>query len=385
MLYNKESNLWLPEDKSWRIYKFVLSNGKFIQLNKIRCIRELREYLIKYQPTDVYYSVCCFRNRLEVTTKQKLKQYNILSWDLVFDIDENPVIESKKLIDYMDKNYKLNPDYILVTNRGFQIVYLKNDLLRDELVEQITKSGIKIDKDITKDLMRVVRLPLTYMKKSGRVAEFISIDELYSKMVESFFSEGEAMKSILSSQSGGKARPTISAPPISTCKYMSNQVEGTKKYVLYLEYFKENIKDELLSLGNEYNIPYLYVIDYDDYLAVLSLKTFDLRRLEKIYNRSSASNKNNFLKFKKTYIPVTAERIDIVKQDGMIKRFRRNPVLRLVLGSTKESKDMSYPHSIFLKHLGAKILEEEENPNIKKIGGNPKIILAEKELRNLIC
>lgn len=398
MIYNNNSKLWLPEAKSWRIYKFILSNGRFIQLNKIRCIRELREYLIKYQPIDVYYSASCFRNPINVTTKQKLKKYDMLSWDLVFDIDENPVIEAKKLIDYMKQNYKLNPDYILVTNRGFQIVYYKNDLLRDELLEQLDKAGIKIDKDITTDFMRVIRLPLTYMSKSKRIAKFISKDYLYSLLVESqsipiprgkgntIKREGDERKA--RSPSGGKARPTISAPPISICKYISNRVEGTERYVLYLQYYKkwDYVKEELLSLGNEYKIPYFYIIDYEDYIGVISLKTFDLKRIEKIYSKSSSFNAVNFFRFKRVYIPVSAEILMQQKvgdnATAKIVKIRRKPELKFTKGMPNKAKDYSFPHSKWLETLGAQILDKEETSN--KVGKEPKVVLSKKIMRNLI-
>ena len=70
--YYKTAELELPKYSSWRVYKFRLCNGKFVQLPQVSSIEELRRYLMRYAPLDVWYSSCLFLSPKNVRGKNCL-------------------------------------------------------------------------------------------------------------------------------------------------------------------------------------------------------------------------------------------------------------------------------------------------------------------------
>lgn len=197
--YYETAKLWLPENSGWRFFKVILQNKRCIYIkDRIHSTKILRKHLLKMidkgdLPYHIYYSSSTFLNPT-TAEKQDFKYGDriFLYNDLVFDVDEKTLDEAKatteKILAFMENEKGYFLKYILFTGRGFHIVYKDlNPISKPEpyqreidtrnkrvyLVQQMKKSGIDWDSEITVDMNRVIRLPNTINMKTGNLTQFI--------------------------------------------------------------------------------------------------------------------------------------------------------------------------------------------------------------------
>ena len=321
--YYKEYDVWLPENPQWRIFKFQLFNNKFIKIYA-RNKQEMRESILKYLPKNIYYSVSSFLSPRTVKTIQEtyISRRNIISSDIPFDIDfhdgkfERAKQDTIKLVKFMEsKEYKLK--YILFSGRGFHVVYYKaipeirnpkerEEFLKNErikLVSEIERKNINIDKDITLDINRVIRLPKTINGRTGYISKFINKSSL-SKFHVPMRSIPMTERTFFVEQSSTLQNDVENEREgISSLHFLSNEIYAMNRFPLFLLYKNKTLKQvrkDVLKLQEIYNLSDIHIFKKDEDYYAICLQTFQQRRLQKIVKASKSEPLQ--IKFKRTWL-----------------------------------------------------------------------------------
>src|SRR5512137_776885 len=189
-------NLSVITDLPHRHFRFLLPGGTFLKVqDRIRSEEELRRWLARYRPSDVYYSTSCWLvpENLGRRERTPLSDNIFISSDIVFDIDRSPFSvenlevarkDTLRLLRFCD-NERLTVKYIAFSgSKGFHVIcadpYRYNDpfpLVREdltkaarrEIVARVLAEEITIDTKITADTRRIIRVPGTINSKTGYV------------------------------------------------------------------------------------------------------------------------------------------------------------------------------------------------------------------------
>lgn len=347
--YYKHCSLYLPENSKFRYFKFRLPNGNFKTFS-IRNKEQLRKLLIQFTPIDVYYSSSQFINPKRVQGRLTKKQDLLfLSQDIIIDIDaeENqPFMDIVKISKRIVKLFGI-PNYILRTSdKGIQIAY-KDDMKginklsiedRMKLYEQKRKEFVQlfdgIDKPITTDLYRVVRLPKT-IHHNGTVCDFIDLDNIpkFKYVFTDNIIVSKSQKAMTQGESsqpqntGNKSRVDIR--DIASNDYLSNNILGTKGlYVPLLIYHYPQITklepanpiQEIKCIMKKYDIPTMYLLKDNEYLYAISLIAVDGRRLQKIINYSNSLICKKMFKYKQIFMKISPslDKQDFLRPYGIL-------------------------------------------------------------------
>ena len=363
--YYRESNpnIGSITDISHRHFRFMLRNGRFLKVrDRIRNEDVLKKWLLRYCPTDVYYSVSCWLKPEILGRREKtpLSANIFLSSDIVFDIDNAPFSkknleksrkETLKLIDFLDcRDYRIK--YIAFSgSKGFHVIckdpnkYENNDPLkredmarrkRKEILEMVESQGIETDGKITIDTRRIIRVPGTINSKTGFVCTTLSREDIKKQI-------GEILKQIprviinsqgipvlgdctllrigrkipgLINQMGVKQRSHPSpSPRFSYVSFLVNCVPGIKRHITFLEYpanrntkITKRIENELMEIQDMYDLSDIYLFKSKSRITAISLRTFQMRRLEKILKASSSVNYNSLIKYRQLFFRVGPKR-----------------------------------------------------------------------------
>lgn len=196
-----KSELKLPDNPSFHHFRFeCFGRGTFKRLyDVINSEQVLTEAILKNQPKNVLFTPVKWLDSVNVRRKRD-KQVNdyMLSSPLYFDIDADlphyrtlqPAIDTaSKLIDYIDDKKGRRPDWIVFSgSRGFHIYYWEWDDVpkhflsadsrisafrknRLELLTELQTNGIAVDKSVTADPWRVLRVPGTLHGNTGLIAK----------------------------------------------------------------------------------------------------------------------------------------------------------------------------------------------------------------------
>jgi hypothetical protein len=149
-----------------------------------------------------------------------------------------------------------------------------------------------------------------------------------------------------------------SRPSFHYSTFLSSQVEGTRLQILILEYPKRmntrKLNNELLRLQETYSLGDIFVFQDENKTTAVSLRTFQLPRLEKIMNASSALNKNSLFKYRQLYFRVGAS------GGAKGKVLEAPPILKARLERAAPGFT-SRPHSRFFRKLGVSIARRKEH------------------------
>ena len=192
----KEEDIYLPPNPQFRQFKIETPSGVMKIKKKITSKKVLLDILRKYNNIlNVWYSVNYFLDPTILGRKGKSYHRNLFIFSDLFvvDIDRETIDEQKKAImDFLAYLHKVNypPKLIVYTgNKGFHI-YLdflfrsaamspidreKENLdIKKAMIEALEKdSGVVLDKIISWDTRRVVRLPGTIHGKTGNLVEIV--------------------------------------------------------------------------------------------------------------------------------------------------------------------------------------------------------------------
>lgn len=404
--YYSNADLWLPECSTWRIFKFLLCNGLVINIkNQIRSKEQLRQFIVRYKPITIWYSVSRFLNPLRVRARgqehYKIADNIFLGMDLIFDFDceEHPDKARKDALKVVGYIRSLKDRYILEYsifsgNKGCQVVYRDSAEYphklpemreqaymedRHKLIEKILVEVFKVPQDliydgkqfnnklikgytsldcfISCDSRRVVRLPLS-LAKSGNLASFINLNKPLKNQIKIIIPESPDSRLtkvgflgnegyVLAEGKNTEDRAGIRSPAFF--KFVTNRVQGCKdNYTTMLKFQKCRYnKERLIKLGNMYNLKEWYIFDSGNYIWALNLKSVSRRRLEKIMKKSDASNVGEFLKYAHTHFRSSK----LSDDEG---NFIQEPkLIEIIQGD--ETGAHSRPHIFFMNAMGVKV------------------------------
>jgi hypothetical protein len=297
-------------DLSHRHFRILLPHGTFLKLqDRIRSEEILRRWLVRYRPSDVYYSTSCWLvpENLGRRERTPLSDNIFLSSDIVFDIDRSPFStenlelareDTLRLLRFCDDNH-LPVKYIAFSgSKGFHVICGDprhyddvNPLVREDMakaarqviIARVLSEGIAIDTKITTDTRRIIRVPGTINSKTGYVCTVLTREQL-TEPVSTILKYiprvnvgtplipargddcpfGIRIISWLCHRFGVRSKPT---PRFSYATFLVSAVPGTG-------------------------------------ISAICLRTFPLRRLEKIIRASGSTNYGTLVKYKQLFFRV---------------------------------------------------------------------------------
>ncbi len=380
------------EEINHRFFRFDVF-GRFVKIRKdINNAKKLSKLLYRYAPTNAYYSVAKWLNASEVEPAYKAKsimQGMFLGSDLAFDIDFKPFSisnierarkETVKLVGFLEQK-GIEIKYIAFSGgKGFHVLckdpnrYLQEHPLQREeeakkyrmaLVGEITGNGIVIDRSVTIDTRRIIRIPGTINAKTGYACRILEQNELQNSASEIIKNTHRVKQSTLATVwdevsfqllciiSKGAARSRVSTAPFYLTTFLSNTVLGVKdRCVPFFIYNKklEKLERELLNLQSTYSLGNVYILKSEDAYFAFSIDSLPLRRVEKILKASTSIGINKLLKYKQLFMRVEQEE----DQAGNI--LREKPKLMSILFAHGKHVQ-SAGHALFLKDYYGIIVE----------------------------
>ncbi len=318
----------------FRHIRYVNKKGKFIKVKrKFNSYYELISFL-KGNYLDAYYSTSLWLNPQKLGPRIKEKKYEeiFLGKDLVFDIDfkeydfiKNIDLAKKETIKLIEigkkRGWKLN--YIAFSgSKGFHISY-KNIIKKripdpyereeytkevmEKIAEKISKE-VNIDKGITKDTRRIIRIPGTYNSKTGykctilnemdlkmetkKLLKSIERESILKRFIKNIYRGKDLMtklRLIHENSFGGWFSP---GQPSYVSGISSNAIG--KRHVLVLEfppyYNKETIKKEIEGYPGVF-------VKTPLFLSFMSYLALDKEELEKIMKKTKSKNLRAFRKY----------------------------------------------------------------------------------------
>ncbi|MBI2079724.1 hypothetical protein HYT84_03095 [Candidatus Micrarchaeota archaeon] len=379
--YYKDSNFDLNflDKITFRHFRFKLFNGKFVKIiDRIRNSNDLKKHIFRNNPSDIFYSTSCWLAPEKIGLKRYSKDI-MLSSDLFFDLDINEKIktldevrlETSRLIDFINDN-SIKLRYIAFSgSKGFHVSCYSEDLSaihykerevlikdkRENLVKEIRRAGIEIDRKVTVDTRRIVRLPGTINSKTGYICTILKQKELDNGIKEMFknikrvkvvapLSESNENKSTIIAKSYVKDRFGVRSSPFFYSTFLTNY-SFSNLWILFLQFplsFKF-LTQRIKLIQRTYEVGDVYVFKDRKFITAMCLQTFQRRRIEKILKAAKSSNLNSFLKYGRTFFRVGNSE----SPEGKV--LEGPPLFSGIIKSPYNNKPVSKGHHIFLKEL----------------------------------
>ena len=308
-------------DLKFRLIKFRLQSSQWIWFTGNE--QKVKNMIHKFNPVGIYYTKGKFVNATE--TEIKRHRAFIISQDLVYDFDGVPIENVQKTLQIMKGKAELK--YILETSPNhYQVVYhdpFKNPyfdsrrvefykMKNKEYLDLLTKNGIECCPQTTLNPLQVIRLPLT-KHRTGFIGKYVSEAQIMAL---------------------DKSTPKINKQVnLTNVKYRAIKDQVGHRWVFWLKApFNER---RLLQAQKEYQMGLLFVLD----TGVISVKTFDRRRLQKIMHYMGKESNERFRFIR------TSE-----SKDSSGKTVMRAPQLKRILPA-KARGSYSREHADWLIHL----------------------------------
>jgi hypothetical protein len=338
-------------DLSHRHFRILLPRGMFLKLqDRIRSEEVLRRWLVRYRPSDVYYSTSCWLAPENLGRRERtpLSDNIFLSSDIVFDIDRSPFSTSNlelarqdtlRLLEFCDDSHLAVKYLAFSGSKGFHVIcadplryddpspLVREDMAkaaRKEIIARVLGAGIAIDTKITADTRRIIRVPGTINSKTGYVCTVLSREQL-AEPVSTILKYiprvttgtplipppgddcpfGTRIITWLCHRFGVRSKPV---PRFSYSTFLVSSVPGTCLQVplfLYPPYFSiERAASLLAAVQEQYGLSDIYLYRSGTGVSALCLRTFPLRRLEKIVRASGSTNFGTLVKYKHLFFRV---------------------------------------------------------------------------------
>jgi hypothetical protein len=382
-------------DLPHRHFRFLLPRGTFLKLqDRIRSEEVLRRWLVRYRPSDVYYSTSCWLvpENLGRRERTPVSDNIFLSSDIVFDIDRSPFStdnlelarhDTLRLLTFCSNNH-LTVKYIAFSgSKGFHIIcadarryddpspLVREDrakAARKEIIARVLAEGIPIDTKITTDTRRIIRVPGTINSKSGYVCTVLSREQLrepvsvilkYIPRVNAGTPlipargddrplRGSRIISWLCHRFGVRSKPT---PRFSYATFLVSSVPKTPLQVPLFTFPPhsriERIAPLLAAVQEQYGLSDIYLYRSATGISAICLRTFPIRRLEKIIRASGSTNFGTLVKYKQLFF-----RIGEVRDENQ-KLIAETPEFVKTLAAPEENnaRFISSPHYHFMKEF----------------------------------
>jgi hypothetical protein len=339
-------------DLPHRHFRILLPRGTFLKLqDQVREEEVLRKWLVRYRPSDVYYSTSCWLVPQNLGRRERtpLSDNIFLSSDIVFDIDRSPFStanlelarqDTLRLLAFCDDNH-LAVNYTAFSgSKGFHVIctdplryddpspLVREDMAkaaRKEIITRVLAEGIAIDTKITTDTRRIIRVPGTINSKSGYVCTVLSREQLGEPV-------GTILKYIPRINAGtpliparGDDRPLrgariiswlchrfgVRSKPEPRFSYSTFLVSTVPKTPLQVPLFTfpphsriERVGRVLAAVQEQYGLSDIYLYRSTTGISAICLRTFPLQRLEKIIRASGSANYGTLVKYKQLFFRV---------------------------------------------------------------------------------
>jgi len=397
-------------DLPHRHFRMLLPRGCFLKLqDRIRSEEVLQRWLVRYRPSDVYYSTSCWLvpENLGRRERTPLSDNIFLSADIVFDIDRSPFSESNleharldtlRLLAFCDRNDLAVKYCAFSGSKGFHVVcgdprryddpspLVREEMARDvrkEIVSRVLAEGIGIDTKITPDTRRIIRVPGTINSKSGYVCMVLTREQLAEPVgtILKYIPRINAGTPLIPSQ--GDDRPLRGAriiswlchrfgvrskpkPAFSYSTYLVSCVPGIALQVPLFVFppgsRPEGIEAALINVQEQYGLSDIYLYRSGRIITAICLRTFPLRRLEKIIRASGSANYGTLVKYRQLFLRVGETR------DENNNLVTGSPAFVRTLPAPDENNTrfISLPHYRFLKEFLPSL---REYPRMHGTGG----------------
>ena len=340
-----------------------------------------------------------------------------LSSDIVFDIDRSPfslenlecALEDTRRLVAFCHHHGLPVKYVAFSgSKGFHVVcadirryndphpLAREDMakeVRKAIISQVQTEGIVIDARITADTRRIIRVPGTVNSKTGYVCTLLSTEQLEDPVAEILKYVPRVMVSTPQIPAAGNDRPlrgsriiswlchrfgVRSKPPtrFSYATYLSNAVPGTALQIPFFTYPPrrnlQKIETELAQLQNQYHLSDIFLYRSDTEISAACLRTFQLRRLEKIIAASSSTNYGTLLKYHQLFFRVG----EIQDADGRV--LSGPPLFEKIITAPEKynAHFISLPHYHFFSDFSTRL-----DP-YQRLHGKGNVILVHTLIEN---
>ncbi len=197
---------------------------KFVRLKDIiQSNKQLFQKISNLIPENAYFTPTKWLNPIFVG-KKKEEIDIMLSSSLYFDIDspllesssfEKAKIDTQRLIDLIDYKYNRSPDLVVFSGRrGFHVYYWEWDtpklikmhprdriktfvVERKKILKEISTEDIVVDKRVTEDPYRIMRIPGTLHGSTGLVAKNIVDPKAFNPLKDALVFDPDVYSEIL--------------------------------------------------------------------------------------------------------------------------------------------------------------------------------------------
>ena len=379
-------------DLPHRHFRILLPPGTFLKLqDRIRSEEVLRRWLVRYRPSDVYYSTSCWLVPENLGRRERtlLSDNIFLSSDIVFDIDRSPFStgnlelarqDTLRLLAFCNDNH-LAVKYIAFSgSKGFHVVcadprryddpspLVREDMAkaaRKEIIARVLAEGIAIDTKITADTRRIIRVPGTINSKTGYVCTVLTREQLAEPV-------STILKYIPRVNAGTPQIPSpgddcpfgtriiswlcyrfgVRSKPISRFSYSTFLVSSVPETPLQVPLFTypsynriERVESLLCAVQDQYGLSDIYLYRSTTGISAVCLRTFPIRRLEKIIRASGSVNFGTLVKYKQLFFRVGESRDENQQLIAGPPEF----VKTLAAPEENNARFVSRPHYQFMK------------------------------------
>jgi hypothetical protein len=380
-------------DLPHRHFRILLPRGMFLKLqDRIRSEEVLQRWLVRYRPSDVYYSTSCWLvpENLGRRERTPISDNIFLSSDVVFDIDRTPFStanlerarqDTLQLLTFCDDS-NLNVKYIAFSgSKGFHVIcadsrryddpspFVREDMAkaaRRDIIARVLAEGIAIDTKITADTRRIIRVPGTINSKTGYVCTVLSREQLaepvstilkYIPRVNAGTPQipargddrplrGSRIISWLCHRFGVRSKPP---PCFSYSTFLVSSVPETPLQVPLFTYppFSriERIESMLVTVQQQYGLSDIYLYRSSTGISAICLRTFPLKRLEKIIRAAGSANFGTLVKYRQLFFRVG----EIRDENQELISGPPEYVRTLAAREENNTRFISRPHYRFLK------------------------------------
>jgi hypothetical protein len=316
-----------------------------------------------------------------------------LSSDIVFDIDRSPFSldnlelarqDTLRLLTFCNDNH-LTVKYIAFSgSKGFHVIcadarryddpspLVREDMAkaaRREIIARVLAEGIAIDTKITADTRRILRVPGTVNSKTGYVCTVLSREQLAEPVsaILKYIPRVNAGTPLIPAR--GDDRPLrgariiswlchrfgVRSKPAPRFSYSTFLVSSVPKTPLQVPLFTfpphsriERVESLLAAVQEQYGLSDIYLFRSGTGISAICLRTFPIRRLEKIIRASGSTNFGTLVKYKQLFF-----RIGEVRDENQ-KLIAGTPEFVKILAAPEENnaRFVSRPHYQFMKDFG---------------------------------
>jgi DNA primase catalytic subunit len=380
-------------DLPHRHFRILLPRGTFLKLqDRIRSEEVLRRWLVRYHPSDVYYSTSCWLvpENLGRRERTPLSDNIFLSSDIVFDIDRSPFSldnlerarqDTVRLVRFCDESCLAVKYLAFSGSKGFHVIctdprryddpspLVREDMAkaaRREIITRVLAEGIAIDTKITADTRRIIRVPGTINSKTGYVCTVLSREQLAEPVSEilKYIPRVNAGTPLIPARGDdGPLRGTriiswlchrfgVRSKPLSRFSYSTflvSAVPGTPLQVPLFMYPPssriERIEPLLVTVQEQYGLSDIYLYHSATGISAICLRTFPIRRLEKLIKASGSANYGTLVTYKQLFFRIG----EIRDENQDLKSGQPEFVKILPAPEENNARYVSRPHYEFLK------------------------------------